>query len=326
MVNKKLIKTIALATSAGAITFFGYKVYITYKDIKSRAVDTEAELEALEALKTQEVETNFGEDEEEDDNEQGNPYGYENVIDMPGVVREHLQPTPHIFEDVPEADEDIAKRVGDIMQGSSDVVLDTVQEPDQEDTENGYTRLKDKEVEELRYPPNSAEANTQYKEMLLSDFKPTSSARITLWHLFNQKFVPTNHSDGDLVNKMIDARIEFFGTESIYILVEEVSVAELILYYANMLDYDLDGGVDLWASNILSNTYLDRHPGFEEEREIISKICNHAYVGENGYGIFGLDNVQYQDAVTKIHGSKMTFNAQFHAFLTSELALLEDDE
>lgn len=191
------------------------------------------------------------------------------------------------------------------------------------DEEMYVDELEERGVEELRFPPNSEEALRQYKEMKLAEFDILSSGKRTLWKLFEVEFVPSNNADSIIMSNMIHDRREFFGPECIHNA--NITVADLLLYFGNMLDFDLDMGIEYWVNMLLFNLKLDPGTSSTQILKTVRELVNHAYVSERGFGMFGLDNAQYRNLVqnklsTGLYTTnKMSFLSQYHQFLEGKM-------
>ena len=171
-------------------------------------------------------------------------------------------------------------------------------------------------MEELRFPPNSEEALHQYKEMRLAEFDAMSFGRRQLYRLFKIPFQPSNNADSIVVGNIIYEREEFFGRGSIHNT--DITVADLILYFGNLADFDLDQGVEFWTNQFLFNLDFDGETSDMDLNHKIDALVDHELWGPEGWGLFGLDEHQRNDAIGRSvrgYGGKLSFLIQFHVFL-----------
>ena len=183
-----------------------------------------------------------------------------------------------------------------------------------------YRDYEEEGVEELRFPPNSEEALHQYKEMRLAEFDAMSFGRRQLYRLFKIPFQPSNNADSIIMGNMIHDRKEFFGRESIHNT--DITVADLLLYFGNLADFDLDQGVEFWTNQFLFNLDFDYETSDMDLNHKIDALVDHELWGPEGWGLFGLDEHQRNDAIGRSvrgYGGKLSFLIQFHVFLERAL-------
>ena len=183
-----------------------------------------------------------------------------------------------------------------------------------------YRDYQEEGVEELRFPPNSEEALHQYKEMRLAEFDAMSFGRRQLYRLFKIPFQPSNNADAIIMSNMIHDRKEFFGKESIHNA--NITVADLVLYFGKMSDFDLDQGVEFWTNQFLFNLNFDGETSDMELNHTIDALVDHELWGPEGWGLFGLDEHQRNDAIARSirgYGGKLSFLIQYHVFLERAL-------
>lgn len=299
MITKKQTQTlVVVAISASAIAFLSFKAYKKYKELNEGIISgeqLETELEVAHLLKQQDERTKAL------DEDFAREYCQDDIA--------MTEATLVAFTEQTEDEEFLFATEEEEMQ----ILFDDTDEMEEEiieDTEEG--------VVELRFPPNSEEALLQYKEMSLAEFDAMGPAKRALYMLFKVPFHPNNEQDSIVVNHIKETRLDFFSEESVYVN-EQVSIAELILYFAKMADYDLDKGIEYWSNQLLFN--LDIMPGINQRtlENIIGALVSHTYIGEMGYGMFGLDDEEYKQVLNFNQLGGITFLKQYNVFLETEL-------
>ena len=282
----KTTQTLVVVSSTAAIAFFAYKVYQTYKRVKQEMADADVLATA--------------------------------VLEDLKAPREDI-PTPEpvrFIEDEPEILD---------APGINGVFISEEEMEEAEDDEIEYVDNWDdiEGVEELRFPKDSEEALHQYKNFVLAGFEPTSKTTQILWKLFKIPFVPTNESDGRLYGYIVSDRENFFGEGSIH---EKPSVAEFILYLANHLDFDLDGGAEVWTAWLLGNLGITPGIGEITLTNTLDSLMGHTFNSSKGYGIFAMNDRQYANVLNGRGNTTvryMTFMAQYHEFVKCEMEQVE---
>ena len=89
--------------------------------------------------------------------------------------------------------------------------------------------------------------------MKLAEFQKNSELEKIIIRLFAIPFRPTTLATRLLGIYLVEERREFFGPSSHN---NHVTIAELILYYANYLDFDLSGGIASWTAQLVYNLEL----------------------------------------------------------------------
>lgn len=195
--------------------------------------------------------------------------------------------------------------------------------PEEDDKEwSLFRRWSKEELETLRYDKDSVEAFEQYKAMCLADVIDDDSYRIMMM-LFEIPFEPMDKEDTAKDN-IQDMRYDFFGDKSVYS--EGKTMAELFLYMASLLKFDLDYDVDRSIKMFIRNLGWSGMHIFDDELvEMCDALVNFDYwePDTDEFGIFGLvDNV-------KEDGTKMTkWLEQYWAYTAVELEIgeLEEEE
>lgn len=215
------------------------------------------------------------------------------------------------FEDIENYDKVIVKIDKDapIVSEDEGIVIET------------DTNIEEEEVSELRRgtDPNSASALHQYKNMLMADFRTTvDEVKVLQNLLFEEEFIMNNPNDDLVYEAILDDRKEFFGDDSVHC--GAVTWAELILYYANRINYDIGGGVPRWCVYIIGNLGITPNHNDDDLALILRAVSEHAFVNyDTGYfGMFGLDDegmkhLKHMTSRTVHH--TYTFEAEFNSFL-----------
>lgn len=190
-----------------------------------------------------------------------------------------------------------------------------------------YAIDETKEEGELQYPINSDQALKQYREMRVAGLSEgedgTMSMRNVILRLFEYPFIPQNSADEWLFDRLVDIRADFFTPDSKH--TENPSMGDLILHYAESLDYNLDRGVNFWVDVILRNTGFTWGMGDVALDMHLENLRNHVFVGRDGYGLFGLYNDTYLKMVNNMaHGEEMSFDREYNAYL--EQAMQDERE
>ena len=149
----------------------------------------------------------------------------------------------------------------------------------------------------LKYDKDSYEAWTQYVDVNLVGLPKGSETRIVMERLYDQEVMLT---DGDDIveSNILDMRIDFFGEASRWID-SELTIGEILKFFAGKLDYDLGpdyGGVANWLFELTTRLGLDSDNTNEEDfmEEFADEIVNHTFSrydagrDEQLNGIFGL--------------------------------------
>lgn len=289
--KKQILTLVVVASSASAIAFLSFKAYKKYKELNEGVISgeqLETELEVAHLLK-QQREREAAIDEE-----------------VQSYIPPELVYTKEGISLVPEQEE---------LQTEDEEYLFADEE---EEMENEVLQDPEEGVVELRFPPNSEEAWHQYIEMSLAEFDAMGPAKRALYMLFKVPYYPNNNQDTLVINHIKETRLDFFSEDSIYVD-KQVTVAELILYFAKMADYDMDKGIEYWSNQFLFNLAIV--PGIDQNtlESIIGALVSHTYLGEMGYGMFGLDDEEYKKVLTFNQLGPVTFLKQYNVFLETEL-------
>lgn len=189
-----------------------------------------------------------------------------------------------------------------------------------EDMEPVEEEEESEEDDELRHDPNSTDAREQYIRMELAEWRPLDDTYQTLNNLFDFPFVPHNDGDHDLLTRIIDHRVQFFGFESKW--AKEVTFADIILYYARQAEFNCGESVSYWAEYFLSLNELDHRYTNADLDDTIDQLNAHTYYNEHTktYSLFGLSQ-DYMEQAVKIANmnvdSWVTYEIEFNEFLKS---------
>lgn len=164
-----------------------------------------------------------------------------------------------------------------------------------QETHNMYLlHGKDKEgLSEMRYDANSEEALHQYKAMKMADVQRSEWGDV-IYRFFDVHYEPSCPMDDNIRITIESDREEFFGLESIH-TVGMSTVAEVILYFAELMSLDFGESVDHYAEELVNNIGISSTAPEQEYTEAGYLIANHNLYTKNGYGIFGLTTVQMAD-------------------------------
>ena len=164
-----------------------------------------------------------------------------------------------------------------------------------QETQNMYLlHGEDKEgLSEMRYDANSEEALHQYKAMKLADVQRSEWGDV-IYRFFDVKFEPSCPMDDNIRINIVSDREEFFGLESIH-TIGMATIAEVILYFAELMSLDFGESVDHFAEELVNNIGISSTAPDQEYIEAGYRIATHDLHTKNGYGIFGLTTVQMAD-------------------------------
>ena len=164
-----------------------------------------------------------------------------------------------------------------------------------QETQNMYLlHGKDKEgLSEMRYDANSEEALHQYKAMKMADVQRSEWGDV-IYRFFDVHYEPSCPMDDNIRITIESDREEFFGLESIH-TVGKATIAEVILYFAELMSLDFGESVDHYAEELVNNIAISSTAPEQEYTEAGYRIATHDLHTKNGYGIFGLTTVQMAD-------------------------------
>lgn len=184
----------------------------------------------------------------------------------------------------------------------------------EEEKEGGETKLK------RGVDPNSKYAMETYIRSMIRDVNPQAHA--VIYKLFDYEFAPTNVADGITYDVLVERRRDFFGSISKYS--NMVSWADLILYYAERMDFDLDEGVGRWTDYILTQLDINSSTKDDDITYILHDVGNHKFINhETGLAtMFALDDdgvAFVRNMISRTIAKEQTFEMEFNAFLNDQL-------
>lgn len=164
-----------------------------------------------------------------------------------------------------------------------------------QETQNMYLlHGNDKEgLSEMRYDANSEEALHQYKAMKMADIQRSEWGDV-IYRFFDIHYEPSCPMDDNIRINIVSDREEFFGLESIH-TIGMATIAEVILYFAELMSLDFGESVDHFAEELVNNIGISSTAPDQEYIEAGYRIATHDLHTKNGYGIFGLTTVQMAD-------------------------------
>ena len=174
----------------------------------------------------------------------------------------------------------------------------------------------------LRFDPNTLQARDQFIKMELAELLPNSREYQIMKRLFDFYFEPLCDGDGILYSQLVDHRAEFFGFNSKWN--DNVSMGDIITYYARRADYDLGGGVAHWVHTFVRNTHFNELASSMEFDKIIIQLNQHTYIhpGKETRGIFGLDEVAFVFAIgmaDETIDGEVTYEIEFNMLLKTQM-------
>ena len=174
-----------------------------------------------------------------------------------------------------------------------------------------------KEDEELEHDPNSREARDQFIRMKTAEWAPGDEAHDILMYLFTFPFAPTTEDDKLLRKVLMYNREEFFGPESKWNA--RITWGDVILHYAENLEFNLGHTVNYWTEFILDNLGINVFMSSESIDELLQDLAEHSfYTDEDRFGLFGLDDDQLDNAYLIADDQVepgLTFDIQFNEYL-----------
>ena len=173
------------------------------------------------------------------------------------------------------------------------------------------------EEEKLLHDPNSREARMQFIEMKLAEWPHEEGARLMLFNLFAFPFNPTNEEDKLLRKVLSYNREEFFGPDSKQN--SEITWADVILHYAENLEFNLGYSINYWTEFILDNMGINAMMPVETVDQMLLELTNHTFWNaDNRFGLFGLDDDQLDNAYLIADDQvepTLTFDIEFNEYL-----------
>lgn len=182
-----------------------------------------------------------------------------------------------------------------IVEEFHEEIIKTTVDPD----EPNLPELKDiGDEKDLRYDSNSIKAWMQFMNYMLSDFEEDSNIKLIMYKLFDTEFVPADKDDQTIVSRCMDQRLNFFGEDSKYYGDSNISLAEVILDFANRADFDYDHGVPFWTEEIINDLPIDESTSVDELCALSVDIANLEFRQDITkyylYGLFALRDDEMQ--------------------------------
>lgn len=268
MKTKTLIKTVVFAGCAGATAFCVYKAW---KIAKEYWASEEAKDRLEDAVRLSKELKDKPIDYTEDP--------VEPLREAPVASERHSKAATSVSMRMTDFEERLAAQEN--LNNDEEIEDDPQAAHIIEDTNN------EEEVEELRFPPDSAEAYEQYVDMKMADIRDTNT-RMILQRMYDEDYLASEEDDAIRAN-CIDDREAFFGPDNARTQDDDLTAGDLIMYLATCLDTDLDGGIEYWIDEMLRNLGID-DPGYDAD--IVRRLTKNEFVVESDhetfYGIFQL--------------------------------------
>lgn len=317
----KLFKTFATLGAIGGLVYILYRSYQTYKAETEGGIsgeDIRLQRDMEDAKKTvAEHEANVAASREDDDEE-------EEVIE-----EDHIQIADEVLEAIEAKREMLVIRPqipleateGPSEEGSTaDDYFDEEEAIDElDDSLNTDGIFMERTEEKLRHDPNSKAAIDQYKLMIMSDFESDPDIYDTLVKTWDVLFKPVNERDETVELHIWEERCRFFGEDSIF--VNDATMAELFIFYANKLSYDYDVDPLYALRSIFFSIGINDTTGETEIASIMRQLTQHDFVSkDNMYGIFGLPMYVYEYRIkaypqVRINGNDdIGFDMEYNVF------------
>ena len=194
---------------------------------------------------------------------------------------------------------------------------------DDVDFNTPLSEYMNEEDKKLKHDPNSVEANQQYIKMELAEWVPMEDTYQTMLKLFDFPFEPQNDGDHIMMTKIIDHKAQFFGLASRW--TKKVTFADVVLHFGRLSDFHVGEGVRYWVDYILEFNDLHHTTTSLETGELIERLNSHSYFNPrtNTYGLFGLSQYHYEQALSIAHGTfeqKVTYEIEFEELLKSVIS------
>jgi hypothetical protein len=231
----------------------------------------------------------------------------ENLDDYISYAREDAEMTAKLVEDLEEQEAPYAE--------------EAYEENDDNFDEQYEEHINHAEGdEELRYEPNSREARHQFVKMELAEWVPLEDSYQILQNLFEFPFIPQNDGDYDLKTRVMDYRAQFFGFDSKW--TRDVSIADIILYYARKAEFNCGESVRYWADYFLEFNAFDINTPSRVVDDILKNLNAHTFFNEERatFGLFGLTRESMNQAITIANRNidrSVTYEIEFNEFLKS---------
>jgi hypothetical protein len=223
---------------------------------------------------------------------------------------------------------DMKKAVISARKTAYDEEIDEEEEEEDEETDievidecESYAYEKPTEEDaELRYEPSSRDARNQFIRMELAEWVPLEDVYQTLLNLFEFPFNPINDGDRDLKTRIIDYRAQFFGFDSKW--TREVTIADIILHYARLAEFNGGESVRYWAEYFLDFNEFELMTPSHVIDKLLKSLNSHVYFNEERqtFGLFGLTSHSMDQAIKIANrniDNSVTYEIEFNEFLKS---------
>lgn len=284
-VNKK---TIMLGFTLGVAAYTAYKVVKTYKKVREEIKHNEvveAAQEVLDQAKIAEKATEMTEEEkywadweetQEENRVNGKPY------------LEIIDDIEHEFVEGPEGEKyetiESMHKTGQLSDEEYNDLMGINPEPYFEDND-GNTYESKEDLGTMRFEANSPEARKQYMNYLLADIEPGFDKMTSMQNLFDFKYIPTRDLDDVPTSEMAARRYEFFGEEG-PVSQDDVTVAEVLMYYAEKIQWNYDFSL----AHILTHLVNNLQQAGNSLEDSVDRLNDNRLASGDIIGLFGLDN------------------------------------
>lgn len=314
-----IFKTITILGIVGGVAYVTYRSYQTYKAETEGGIsgeDIRLQRDIEEAKKTvAEHEANVAasrEDDEEAVIEEDPIHIADEVLDEIEARREMLVIRPQIPLEATEGPSEEGSTADDYFD--EEEAIDEL-----DDSLNTDGIIIERTDEKLRHDPNSKAAIDQYKLMIMSEFEHDPDIYDTLVKTWDVLFKPVNERDETVELHIWEERCRFFGEDSIF--VNDATMAELFIFYANKLSYDYDVDPLYALRSIFFSIGINDTTGTTEIDDIMRQLMHHDYVSrKNRYGIFGITMEDYENRIktypqVRINGNEdIGFDMEYNVF------------
>lgn len=310
-INKK--KTALAILGGAAVAFLGYKVVEAYKNIREEQTIEEHEQAVEEAQReldrAKEISDELQEkknylrsaddewlEEQEELKANGQPY---KEYDENGCLHEFQIVDGQNYETV-----ESAYLTGGITEDEAIELGLDIEDPDEPFLVDGAnTYITKEELSEMRFKANSEEALRQFKLYVLADVH-TLGVRSLMLELFNISYedkMDVSALNENAIDEARAIRLEFFGDEANTHLIVDISVAEIIMYYANKMEWNYswtvndilrimientdlpNSDVEAWANKLMNNDLINGpHIGLF----LLDEAYTHRYMEDPEFGLF----------------------------------------
>ena len=102
----------------------------------------------------------------------------------------------------------------------------------------------------------------------------------------------------------------------------------MILHFAELTDFDIDGGVEYWVIRFLENLELSVLDKESRIDEVLEDLELHEFETGKGHGLFALDYEGWQEVFKRDIYDKlpMTILRQYNVFISIKLEDPEDED